>query len=68
MGFSVLTYFIGSFYIVNTIFHVSNDLTLFLFNKKYINLPMYKFDKINEVLYSSIHCILVSFLSFLCFS
>lgn len=67
MGFSVLTYFIGSFYIVNTIFHISNDLTLFLFNKKYINLPMYKFDKINEVLYSSIHCILVSFLSFLCF-
>jgi len=67
MGFSILTYFIGSFYIINTTFHASHDLTTLLFQKKYLNLPMFKFDKINEVLYSSIHCILVSFLTFLCF-
>lgn len=67
MGLSILTYFIGSFYIINTTFHVSNDLTTYLFKNKYINLPMFKFDKINEVIYSSIHSILISFLSFLCF-
>ena len=67
MSLSILTYFIGSFYIINTTFHISNNLTKYLFDNKYINLPMYKFDKINEVIYSSFHCILVSFLSFLCF-
>ena len=67
MGLSILTYLIGSFYIINTTFHISNNLTLYLFKNKYINLPMFKFDKINEVIYSSFHCILVSFLSFLCF-
>lgn len=36
-------------------------------NLKKINLPLAKFDKINEVIYSSAHCIFVSFLSFLCF-
>ena len=66
MGFSILTYFVGSFYIINTIFHVSNNFTKYLFNKNFINLPMYKYDKINEVMYSSFHCLLVSFLSFLC--
>lgn len=66
MGFNILTYFLGSFYIINTLFHVSNNATKYLFNKNYIKLPMYKFDKINEVIYSSSHCILVSFLSFLC--
>lgn len=67
MSLSTITYFIGSFYIVNTLFHISNNLTTFLFDKKYINLPMCKYDRINEVIYSSGHCILVSFLSFLCF-
>ncbi len=66
MGLGILTYMVGSFYIINTLFHVSNDLTKFLFDKKYIKLPMFKYDKINEVIYSSLHCILVSLLSFLC--
>tara|TARA_Y200000002_G_C22684029_1_gene665243 strand:- start:2470 stop:3213 length:744 start_codon:yes stop_codon:yes gene_type:complete len=67
MGFGLLTYVVGSFYIINTIFHVSNNFTSYLFNNKIVKLPMYKFHKINEVIYSSIHCLLVSILSFLCF-
>ena len=47
MGLGILTYIVGSFYIINTLFHVSNDLTKFLFDKKYIKLPMFKYDKIN---------------------
>jgi hypothetical protein len=67
MKFDLITYLIGSFYIINTLFHVSNKLTNYLFKKEIIQLPMYKYDKINEVIYSSSHCILVTFFSYLCF-
>ena len=66
MGFNILTYFLGSFYIINTVFHISHDITNHLFENKIVNLPMIKFEKINEVIYSSTHCVLVSFLSFMC--
>ena len=67
MNFDLITYLIGSFYIINTLFHVSNKLTSYLFKKEIIKLPMYKYDKINEVIYSSAHSILVTFFCYLCF-
>jgi len=57
------TYFLGSFYIMNSIFRFSYNFTNFLFDKKYINLPLSKFEKINECIYSSIHALLVSIMS-----
>jgi hypothetical protein len=66
MRFDILTYIAGSFYIMNSMFHISNKTTEYLFNNNIIHLPMYKFDKINEVIYSSVHCIFISFLCFLC--
>lgn len=67
MKFNILTYFLGSLYIVNTLFHKSYEITDYLFKEKKIDLPLAKFDKINEVIYSSGHCIFVSIFSFLCF-
>jgi hypothetical protein len=67
MKLSIFTYFLGSLYIVNTIFHSSFDITHYLFKNKYIELPYSKFDKIYEVIYSSLHSIFISFFSFFCF-
>ena len=67
MKLNILTYFLGCFYIVNTLFHTSHTLTHYLFKENKLNLPYSKFDKINEVIYSSTHCIFVSIFSFFCF-
>jgi len=67
MGLSIFTYFLGCLYIMNTIFKNSYKITNYLYQNKIIHLPYSKFDKINEVLYSSIHSIFISLISFLCF-
>ena len=59
----LLTYFLGSFYIMRTIFRFSNNLTNYLYDKKIINLPINKFEKIHECIYSSIHGIVSSVLA-----
>ena len=61
----LVNYVLGSYYIVRSLFTISNNLTNYLFNKEIINLPITKFDKINECIYSSLHGIIVSFLSVL---
>ena len=63
MNLSILTYFLGSFYIIKNIFSFSYNTTNYLYKENLINFPESKFEKINEVIYSSIHCILISILS-----
>ena len=65
MNLSILTYFLGSFYIMKNIFSFSYNTTDYLYKKNIINFPESKFEKINEVIYSSIHCILISVFSIL---
>ena len=62
MNLSILTYFLGSFYIIKNIFSFSYNTTNYLYKENLINFPESKFEKINEVIYSSIHCVLISFL------
>ena len=57
------TYLLGSIYCMNSIFRFSNNITSYLFKNNIINLPIEKFDKINESIYSSIHAFLVSIMS-----
>ena len=57
------TYLLGSMYVMNSIFRFSNYMTNYLFNNNIIDLPITKFDKINESIYSSIHGVLVSFMA-----
>ena len=45
------TYLLGSFFIMNSIFRFSNHFTEYLFKHKYINLPIEKFEKINDTIY-----------------
>jgi len=59
----LLTYFLGSFYIMRTIFRGSYIFTNYLFKNNIINLPVSKFEKINECLFSSIHGIISSVLA-----
>ena len=54
------TYIIGSFYITLSIFRFSDHFTNYLFKNNIITLPIYKFEKINECIYSSMHGLLVS--------
>ena len=63
MYFSFLTYILGTYYIVRNIFDFSYSTTDYLYKNNLIKLPQSKFEKINEVIYSSIHCISVSSLS-----
>ena len=53
-------YIVGSYYIVRSLFRFSENTTKYLFTNNFINLPISKFDKINEGIYSSIHGIFVS--------
>lgn len=53
-------YILGSYYIVRTIFKVSCNITNHIFKKKYLDLPITKYEKINETIYSSVHSLLVS--------
>jgi hypothetical protein len=49
----LLTYILGSFYIVQTLFRASNNLSNYLVEKKYF--PISKMEKINECIYSTLH-------------
>jgi hypothetical protein len=57
------TYIFGAFYIMRSIFRFSEYTTKYLFDKNIINLPISKFEKINESIYSSMHGIIVSILA-----
>lgn len=57
------TYIIGSLYIMKSIFRFSHYTTDYLFSSKIIDLPLSKFDKIDECIYSSINGVLVSTLA-----
>ena len=56
----LINYIIGSYYIVRSLFRFSENTTQYLFNNNIIKLPISKFDKINESIYSSLHGLLVS--------
>ena len=56
-------YIIGSYYIISSLFRFSENITKYLFINNIINLPITKFDKINESIYSSMHGIIVSILA-----
>jgi hypothetical protein len=56
----ITTYILGSLYIVRSIFRFSEHFTSYLFNKNIIDLPITKYEKINESIFSSIHALLVS--------
>ncbi len=60
---NIFTYVIGSFYIMGSIFRFSNKITNYIFNKNILNLPVSKYEKINESIYSSIHATIVSITS-----
>jgi hypothetical protein len=62
---NILNYFLGSFYIINSVFRFSYNYTSYLFESNYIHLPIVKFGKINEIIYSTIHSVLVSITSFI---
>ena len=63
---NITTYLLGSLYIMMSIFRFSDNITTYLFDNNIINLPLSKFDKINESIYSSIHSGLVTLLSSNC--
>lgn len=57
---NLTTYILGSFYVMRSIFRFSHTTTNYLFKKNIIELPIAKFDKIHECIYSSINGIVVS--------
>jgi len=57
---NIATYIVGSFYIVRSIFRFSENLTNYIFSKKILEIPISKYEKINETIYSSLHGVLVS--------
>lgn len=61
---NLTTYILGSFYVMRSIFRFSYTTTEYLFNKNIIDLPMTKFDKIHECIYSSMNGIVVSTMAF----
>ena len=63
MYFSILTYILGTYYIVRNMFDFSYKTTEHLYKQDLIKLPQSKFEKINEVIYSTIHSFTVSTLS-----
>ena len=56
----IATYIIGSFYIVRSLFRFSENITDYIFSKNILNLPITKYEKVNESIYSSLHGVLVS--------
>ena len=56
----ITTYILGSFYIIRSLFRFSNYVTNYLYKNEIIKLPLSKFDKINDCIYSSMHGIIVS--------
>ncbi len=59
----ISTYILGSFYIIRSLFRFSEYFTEYLYKYNYISLPLIKFEKINEAIYSSCHGIIVSTLA-----
>lgn len=59
----LMTYILGSYYIVRSIFKFSEKATNYLFKNNIVALPESKHEKMNEVIYSSIHSIIVSTMS-----
>ena len=59
----IVTYILGSLYMMRSIFRFSNHVTSYLFHNNIIQLPITKYEKINESIYSSIHALLVSITS-----
>lgn len=59
----LITYLLGSFCIMKSLFHISDSITQTLFDQKIIPLPIHKFEKINECIISSMHGILSTTLS-----
>ena len=57
---NIKTYILGGLYITRSIFRFANYFTNYLFSNNIINLSKYKYEKINECIYSSFHCVLVS--------
>jgi hypothetical protein len=53
-------YILGSYYVVRSLFRLSEKLTDYLFRENIITLPISKYEKINEAIYSSAHSVLVS--------
>ena len=47
----LVNYIIGSYYIVRSLFRLSENSSKYLFNNNIITLPVSKFDKINETIY-----------------
>jgi hypothetical protein len=56
----LFTYFLGSLFIIRSIFRFSYVTTNYLFEKNILDIPKYKFEKIHECIYSSMHGVLVS--------
>ncbi len=59
----LITYLLGSFCIMKSLFHISDSITQTLFDQKIIPLPIHKFEKINECIISSMHGVLSTTLS-----
>jgi len=59
----ITTYILGSLYIMRSIFRFSEYFTSYLFNNNIVNLPITKYEKINESVSSTIHALLVSITS-----
>ena len=59
----LITYLLGSFCIMKSLFHISDSITQTLFEQKIIHLPIHKFEKINECIVSSMHGIISTTLS-----
>jgi hypothetical protein len=57
---NIKTYLIGSFYIVRSLFRFSEYITNYIISEKILELPITKYEKLNESIYSSLHGILVS--------
>jgi hypothetical protein len=54
---------LGSYYVIRSIFRFSDNITKYLFENKIVNLPMSKYEKINETISSTLHGILVTLTS-----
>lgn len=55
MYFSILTYILGTHYVIRNLFYFSDKATKYVYDHDLIKLPQSKYEKINEVIYSSIH-------------
>jgi hypothetical protein len=63
MNFTISNYLLGSIYVLRSIFRFSNFFSNYLVEKKYIDLPLSKIEKIDECIFSSLHGIVSSSLA-----